>query len=66
MKCIMSLKTKTFDKGAAEMFTSEYDKEESLWNVMSEIPKIAMRKKQVSKDSKFQLQKIQFFAFYNE
>ena len=38
-KCIMSLKTKAFDKGATEMFTLEYDKEESLWNVMSEIPK---------------------------
>ena len=35
----MSLKTKAFDKGATEMFTLEYDKEESLWNVMSEIPK---------------------------
>ena len=35
----MSLKTKKPDQGATEMFISEYEKEECLWNVMSEIQK---------------------------
>ena len=35
----MTLKTKKLDQGATEMFISEFEKEESLWNVMSEIYK---------------------------
>ena len=35
----MSLKTKKLDRGATERFISEYEKKESLWNVMSEIQK---------------------------
>ena len=34
----MSLKTK-LDQGAIEIFISEFEKEEILWNVMSEIYK---------------------------
>ena len=45
----MTLKTKKPDQGATEMFISEFDKEESLWNVMSEI-----YKKRDAKKSKFQ------------
>ena len=33
----MTLKTKNLDQGTTEMFISELEKEESLWNVMSEI-----------------------------
>ena len=35
----MSLKVLKLDQGATEMFVSEFEKEESLWNVMSEIYK---------------------------
>ena len=45
----MSLKTKKLDQGATEMFISEFDKEENLWKVMSEI-----YKKRDAKKSKFQ------------
>ena len=47
----MSLKTKKLDQGGTEMFISEFELEESLWNAMSEIYKnrdVKMRKKQVS------------------
>ena len=33
----MTLKTKELDQGTTEMFISEFEKEVSLWNVMSEI-----------------------------
>ena len=33
----LSWKFRKFDRGTIEMFTSEYKKEESLWNVMSGI-----------------------------
>ena len=33
----MTLKTKKLDQGATEMFISEFEKEGSIWNVMSEI-----------------------------
>ena len=33
----MTLKTKKLDQGTTEMFISEYEKEGSLWNVMSAI-----------------------------
>ena len=35
----MSLKTQKLDQGATEMFISEFEKEKSLWNVMSTIYK---------------------------
>ena len=35
----MSLKSKKLDQGATEIFISELEKEESLWDVMSEIYK---------------------------
>ena len=35
----MSLKSKNFDQGTTEMFLLEFEKEESFWNVMSEIYK---------------------------
>ena len=46
----MTLKSKNLDQGTNEMFISEFEKEGSLWSVMSEIFKNRMRKKQVSKD----------------
>ena len=33
----MTLKTKRLDQGTPEMFISEFEKEGSLWNVMSKI-----------------------------
>ena len=33
----MSWKTKKLDQGTSEKFTSEFEKEDSLWNVMSVI-----------------------------
>ena len=33
----MTLKTKKLDQGTTEMFISEFEKKESLWNVMSKI-----------------------------
>ena len=33
----MTLKTKKLDQGTTEMFISEFEKEGSLWNVMSKI-----------------------------
>ena len=41
----MSLKVLKLDQGATEMFVSEFEKEESLWNVMSEIYKNCDAKK---------------------
>ena len=35
----MSLKTQKLDQGATDMFISEFEKEKSLWNVMSAIYK---------------------------
>ena len=49
----MSLKSKKLDQGRTEMFISEFELKESLWNGMSEIYKNSdarMQKKQVSKD----------------
>ena len=46
----MSLKTKKLNQSATKMFISEFEKEESLWNVMSEIYKNRDAKKQVLKD----------------
>ena len=46
----MSLKTKKRNQSATKMFISEFEKEESLWNVMSEIYKNRDAKKQVLKD----------------
>ena len=48
----MSLKTKKLGQGGNEMFISEFELEESLWNAMSETYKsrdAKRRKKQVSK-----------------
>ena len=45
----MSLKAYKPDQGITEMFISEFENTESLYNAMSEITKTAMRKK-----SKFQ------------
>ena len=45
-----TLKTKKLDQGTTQKFTPEFEKEESLWNVMSEILKNCDAKKQVSKD----------------
>ena len=33
----MTLKAKKLDQGTTEMFISEFEKERSLWNVMSKI-----------------------------
>ena len=33
----MTLKSKNLDQGTNEMFISEFEKEGSLWNVMSEV-----------------------------
>ena len=35
----MSLKTQKLDQGSTEMLISEFEKEKSLWNVMSAIHK---------------------------
>ena len=45
----MSLKAKKLDQVKTEMFISEFEIEESPWNVISEI-----NKKQRCKESKFQ------------
>ena len=41
----MYFKTKKLDQDATEMFISEFEKEESLWNVMSKINKSHNAKK---------------------
>ena len=46
----MSLKTQKLDQGATEIFISEYEKEESLWNVMTAIYK----NRDAKKKNKFQ------------
>ena len=45
----MTLKFKKLDQGTTEMFISEFEKEESLLNVISEIFKNRNRKKAIFK-----------------
>ena len=60
----MSLKTQKLDQGATEIFISEYEKEESLWNVMTAIYKNRDAKKKTSFKSLPELfEGLNFFNF---
>ena len=47
----MFLKTKKLDQGTTEMFISEIEKEENIWNVLSEIQKPRCEKSKFQKVS---------------
>ena len=59
----MSLKTLNLDQGLTEMFISEFEKKENLWNLMSEIYKNRDAKKASFKRVPELIEGLNFFNF---